>query len=137
MGLVEARKEIAGFIADLDDIRSAPERIPEGFTGGPFVAAHADIGTYEMGPAGRTTGLHDLLIEVHVVRRDLPRDYDKIEPLIEAISIMLQTKLTEKKYTELQTFEGISYALEPAEYANTETLALFIRLHGVKIQTNL
>lgn len=137
MGVVEARLEIAEVIGNIDGIRKSADRIPENLPSAPFVAAHLDKGSYVMGPAGMTTALHDLMIEVHVIRRDLTRDYDTLEALCDPICIALQSRLKDSEWENLQTFRGISYILEPAEYGDKATLALFITLHEVKIQTAL
>jgi hypothetical protein len=141
MGLVEARLELVEGAKSITGIKSAPEKIPEGSNPFPFAAAHVSTGGYVIAPAGVKTGLHNIMVELHVGRVNLAYDYDLLEPLIDELSTkwlqMLMNKNNPNGFQQIRAIERIEYSLEPAEWAGEETLACIFICVGCKVQTNL
>jgi len=68
--------QIQDEIGALSGIRAAPHEPPESMSAYPFAVAFVKSGNWTLGkPAGCMTGLHDIVVELHIARKDLARDY--------------------------------------------------------------
>jgi hypothetical protein len=71
----------------VEGMRAAPADPPENFAAFPISVAYPGTGTLTIGdPAGMYKGVLNLMLEVHVTRKDLPFDYRKIVVLFERIA---------------------------------------------------
>jgi hypothetical protein len=75
-----------------DDLRTipgmqaAPYEPPDNIQAYPFCVAYPSAATGTIGaPAGQYRIVYELIIELHVARKDMPRDYDKTAHLLEAV----------------------------------------------------
>lgn len=137
MALKDAISDIIGEIREISDIRKVPDEPPENNNQFPFVVVFPGLGNYNSGPPGVVTGLHNIRIELHVMRRDLPRDYEKVMDIFDQIPDKLYTTLKDSGFSNLQTFGNIEYVFDVLNYGGVETLGVVYTITGVKIQTIL
>jgi len=135
--LYKACKEIVDEIQTISSIRSAPEDPPDKPALFPFVVTYPESGTYRQGPARVMTGLHNILIELHVARKDLPRDYATIMNLIDVIPYELNLLLNDGGFSTIQTWDNIEYVLGTLMWNGVETLGVRYTMTEVKIHKGL
>jgi len=101
----------------------------------PFAVGYPGDGTFEGGPAGATTALHNIVIELHVARKDLPTDYSRAIPYVDSIPATLLSNLSSKWGSTISTFARISYRWGEMDYGGQKTLGIQFTVEGVKILT--
>ena len=108
-------------IASISGIRSAPALPPEKMTAGvfPFVVAYPDTGTVEVNTPGEMKFLHNIVIEIHVARKDLPRDVDTLYPYAESVPNKIFTDVTFGG--AIQTFGALSYTFGVLNWGDGDT----------------
>jgi hypothetical protein len=140
MTLQNAISQVQTYMRLVSGIKAAPEYPMDGNTlPFPFVVSFAHIGTVEIGPAGVSKGLHDVMIEVHVARKDLPKDIQSVMRFSDSVPSMLIDKLLNDNQWNhtISTFDTITYTFGPMIWAGTETLGFRFIVHNIKIQTDL
>ncbi len=86
MGLVAAIAKAQELVAAAcTGIREAPDYPPEQMNDFPFLVAFPGTGTFTGGPAGMKKGLHAITMQLHIARKNLPRDVEQAAPYIESI----------------------------------------------------
>ncbi len=124
------------YMATLPDIRSAPANPPESVNAFPFVVTLPHAGNWESQSAAWKRGLHAIVIDVHVARKDAPRDYQKFVPFVELVPNLLFNKLFLDKWSGLiDTFRSIAYTTTTFDYAGTETVGLRFTVNDIKMQS--
>lgn len=83
------------------------------------------------------TELHSINIELHVARKDLPRDYVKVMELIGTIPKEIWNRLRTGDFSNLETFGDITYLFGPLSWGAVDTLGVTYTLTDVKIQTDV
>jgi len=137
MALKDAIQDIILELREISDLRKVPDEPPENSNQFPFVIVYPGLGDYKTGPPGLVTGLHNIRMELHVVRRDLPRDFEKVMNLIDEIPEKLYTTLKDGGFSNLETFGNIEYEFSPLSYGGVDTLGVIYIITGVKVQTIL
>jgi hypothetical protein len=134
MSLVDAIKDIQYTISSIPGIRSAPDDPPEDATAYPFVVAYAGSGEFRTGePAGQMLYLGSIIVDLHVARKDLPRDAEKAMTYHESIpnDILEDTTLG----GTISTCGPVSCSgLIAMSYGGQDTLGLRFTVQNVKIQ---
>ena len=82
-------------------------------------------------------GLHSVNIELHVARKDLPRDFSLVMDLIDEIPWELMKKLNDAEYDNLATIGQIDYLFGPLSWAGVETLGVTYTITNVKVETEI
>ena len=124
-----------GYVGGLTGIKLAPTEPPEKIGDFPFVAGYPADGEWRETPAGLKTGLHNVIIELHVARKDLPFDYALAIPFVDSIPNVLMSNLTDKWDSTISTFDRITYRWGEMEWGSQKTLGLQFTVQGVKIQS--
>jgi hypothetical protein len=124
-----------GYVGGLTGIQLAPTEPPEKIGDFPFVAGYPSDGEWIETPAGLKTGLHNVIIELHVARKDLPFDYALAIPYVDSIPNVLMSNLTSKWAGTISTFDRITYRWGEMEWGSQKTLGLQFIVQGVKIQS--
>jgi len=137
MALKDAVKEIVDELQTIKDIRRVPDNPPENNDQFPFAVAYPISGFYTQGPAMVMTGLHSVNVELHVSRKDLPRDFALVMDLIDQIPQELMSLLNDGGFSEIQTFGEIPYTFGPLSWAGVDTLGVTYTIENVKVQTDL
>ena len=135
MALKDAAQEIVDELRKISDLRRVPDEPPESNSQFPFAVVYPLRGSYQGGPPGLMKGLHGIVIELHVARKDLPRDYSTVIDLIDQIPEQLLSGLKNARFDELDTFGLIEYEFGPLNYAGVDTLGVAYIMQNVKIQT--
>jgi hypothetical protein len=131
--------QVQTYVATLTGIRKAPSQPPEQMNAFPFAISYPSSGTWRMAPAGSKTGLHNIAIEIHVMRKDLPRDFDKAMDYSDILPNLLFLKLKDdnKWNFTIDTFGAISYTFGPLGYGGVDTLGFRFIVEEVKVQSNV
>lgn len=94
MSLQDAITQLQTIIGELDGIRQAPTTAPDKITQFPFAVAYPGGGSFDLRSSGWYKGLHTIILEVHIARKDLPRDIATAMPFIELIPAALDANPT-------------------------------------------
>lgn len=135
MALKDAIAEIIDELQTISGIRRVPDAPPENNEQFPFAVVYPLNGTYQQEMTHFLKGLHSINIELHVARRDLPRDYAQVMELIDTIPYELTKKLKDGGYSNLATLGVIEYVFGPLEWAGVMTLGVTYTVNNVKIET--
>jgi len=135
--LKDAVQEVVNMLREVDGLRRVPDEPPENNDQFPFVIVYPGDGRYKGGPPGLVTGLHNIVIELHIARKDLPRDFSSAMVLFDRIPFKLFANLKAKKFSTIRTFSDIEYEFGPLNYAGIDTLGPTYTMTEVKIQTTL
>jgi hypothetical protein len=136
---VEALKDAVAEIIDelqtISGIRRVPDNPPESNDQFPFAVVYPITGIYTQGPAGLLKALHSVNIELHVARKDLPRDFSVVMDLIDDIPYELQKLLNDGGFSNLATIGEIEYTFGPLSWAGVDTLGVTYTITNVKVET--
>ena len=135
MALKDAAQEIIDELRKISDIRRVPDEPPETNSQFPFAVVYPIRGTYAGGPPGLMKGLHGVVIELHVARKDLPRDYDKVMDIIDQIPEQLLSAMKNGRFNYLDTFDVIEYEFGALSWAGVDTLGVTYTMTNTKVQT--
>lgn len=125
--LRRCNKEVAG-------LRRVPTEPPETNADFPFLVGFPGPGTYYSGPPGVLKGLHGVVLELHIKRRDLAESYDDVMALVDEIPQAIYSGLP---YTYLSTLTdtGIeSSGVIPMSWGDVPTLGIRYTVN-IKVET--
>lgn len=77
--------EIQSLLKQIPGLKSAPSQPTENASAYPFLIVFADSGTWEKESASQVKGIHTITVEIHVSRKDLPRDIERVLPFGELV----------------------------------------------------
>lgn len=136
MTLQAAITQLQTTLAALTGIRAAPEYPPEDAAAFPFLIAYAGQGQFNAGePAGMMKYLGTIIIDLHIARKDLPRDTAKAMVYHDLIpnEILSDTTIG----TTVSTCGPVrTSGLIFMKYAEVDTLGIRFTIDNVKIQAN-
>jgi hypothetical protein len=136
--LYEAITAAAALIAGLSGIREAPALPEEVLNVFPFAAIYPGGGEQTM-PINRVRqDLGSIVIELHVARKDLPRDVEKAIPYVDSIPNVLFDGLDDNKWSAtIDTFESITWTFGELGWNGQQTLGFRFIVNGVKRQIDV
>ncbi|RPI96981.1 MAG: hypothetical protein EHM39_10290 [Chloroflexi bacterium] len=132
--LQQAIDEIQAVVGAVPGIRQAPTVPPEDLSFFPFAVAFVEAGEWIIGPPELMTGLHTVVIELHVARKDLPRDVTAAMRYAKAIPNAILDAHRKAEFTAFQTFERITYEFAALGWNDTATLGFRFRIERLKTQ---
>lgn len=135
MALQDVISEIQNTAGAVDGIRAAPDYIPESLNIFPFLVCYAGTGSFEISPTGVMKGLHSIILELHVARRDLSRDVKNAMQYSDSIPLALMHDPTIGG--TVSTFGRISYTFGGMQYGDQLTLGFRFTIENVKLQTTI
>ena len=125
-----------GYIRSLSGIKVAPTEPPEDMSNvWPFVVGYPQAGSFLEVPNGVRRGLHDIVIELHVSRNDLPTAYDLAIPYVDSIPNLLMSNAQDGWDGAISTFGEITYEFGALDWGDIKTMGVRFIVHDVKIQT--
>lgn len=128
---------IQGLAEGLTGIRQAPDFPPEQMNVFPFAVCYPSAGEFRAGPIGLMKGLHSLVVEIHVARKDLPRDVETALPFGELLAAAVFDDPTLGGTVDtVRADEGITYTFGALAWGGQATIGWRITV-PVKIQTVL
>lgn len=137
MALKDAVAEIVDELQTIGEIRRVPDNPPENNEQFPFAVVYPLTGLYTQGPAQVMKGLHSINVELHVARKDLPRDFKLVMDLIDEIPYELMKLLNDGGYSNLATIGDVEYIFGPLSWAGVETLGVTYTITNVKVETEI
>lgn len=133
--LQQAIDQIQDIIGAMSDIRAAPDEPPERMNRYPFAVCYAGDGVYALAPPDTMTGLHNIILELHVARKNLPRDVSTAMGFAKSIPNAIFKGWTDGNISAIQTFEQISYAFGVLEtWPDIPTVGFRFTIENVKTQ---
>jgi hypothetical protein len=111
--LQDAIDEIQARIALLDGIRIAPSFAPDQIGAFPAAIAFPRRGTWTLNDATWKTGLHTIVLEVHIARHDMARDIQAAMAYSDTVPNAIMQGLIGNIYTAITAFGPISYEFGP------------------------
>jgi hypothetical protein len=82
-------------------------------------------------------GLHSINIELHVARKDLPRDFAQVMDLIDEIPYQIMKLRKDGLLTSMATFGPITYIFGPLSWSGVETLGVTYTIEEVKVEREI
>jgi hypothetical protein len=134
--LQDAIVEIQRNIGTLPGIRRSPDAPPERADTFPFAVSYLGDGDWKEEPAGLKTGLHTIVIEIHVARKDLPRDVTAVMKYAESVPNLIFKRLNVDSLAgTIQTITSISYTFGSLGWRDVDTIGFQFKINGVKVQS--
>lgn len=126
--------QIQDTVGAISGIVSAPHEPPDQVSQWPFVAAYVKSGTWILGkPAGQMTGLHNIVVELHIARKDLPRDVTKAMTYAKSVPNAIgKAWLVSVTLSALEAIGPIEYEFTEMEWGGVITLGFRWTLTAVK-----
>lgn len=81
-------------VGAIDGIKQAPGVPPEKLSQFPFAVAYPGTGRIVMQPTGWYQAFHTIVLELHLARKDLPRDIAAALPYVELIPAVINANRT-------------------------------------------
>jgi hypothetical protein len=139
--LQQAIDAIQADLGALDGIRGAPDEAPESINVFPFVVCYPSSGEWRSDIPGAKIGLHTITVELHVARKDLPRDIQKAmaysESIPNALLKAVATTAGDRFAGTIATFDRITYTFGPLGWGGMETFGFRFQISGVKMQSDI
>ena len=126
--------EIQDQVGAISGIRGAPDEPPDSINAFPFAVCFVDTGEYLIGPPQVMTGLHTIIVELHVARKDLERDVQRAMVYAKSIPNAIFAAHAASTFTAFQTLTTITYEFGPLDWGDLQTIGFRFRLEGVKSQ---
>ena len=142
MELQEALTDFVNELQSINGLRRVPDEPPESNDQFPFAVLLPLSGVYKTGPPGLMVGLHDVSIELHILRKDdLAREYSQIMDLIDELPKKLYQAIRDATKFVNFTFggsgEGIEYKFMPMEWAGEDTIGVIYTVRSVKVTMDI
>lgn len=120
--LTTAIEYLIARMGEIDGMRSFPKRPPDKISDFPFATAFPGTGVIGLGnPLNSRRDVHTIILEIHVARKDLPNDIDRVLPFVDRVGTKLQNDVTLGGTVE--TIVGdISYTFGPLGWFVQETI---------------
>ena len=129
----DAILEIVRELRNVRDLRRVPDAPPENNDQFPFAVVYPASGRFQKESAGWMIGLHNINIELHVVRKDLPRDFTNLITLYDIIPNQLESGLENSRFSAISTWENIVYVFGALNWAGVDTLGVTFTMNNVKL----
>lgn len=137
MTIVAVVAAIQDLMLGVTGIRVAPDYAPDNLHIWPASVVFPDNGTIDSGPPGIMKGLHNIIIEIHIPKKDLQKDLEKAIPFIESVPMALLGDPT--LGDTVSTFGLITYVFGPMTWGEGTTAMSTIgprfTINDVKLQT--
>ena len=131
--LAQVIERVATVVASVPGIRSAPIAPPEQMNVFPFGVVFPADGDNTFGTPGERLALDAIAVELHVARKDLPRDVQGALPFVDSIPDALMSDMVNTQWANtIDTFESISWTFGPLGWGGMDTLGFRFTVSGVK-----
>jgi hypothetical protein len=132
--LQDAITQVQTIVSGVSGIRAAPNYPPENINDFPFAVAFPGDGEFDIEMGNLSDGIHNIVVELHVARKDLPRDVATAGAYIDSISLALWSKPTLSG--RIRWFKKISYKFGPLGWGGADTLGIRFTIHGIELATS-
>jgi len=127
-----ALQEIAGAVTG---IKGAPNYAPDALNVYPIAVAYPESGNISIQVVGEMQGLHALVLEVHVARKNLASDIQLAISYIESIAAAILDDVTLSGTVD--TLGGLEYRFGAMSWGGQDTFGVRFRLTNVKIRSTV
>ena len=134
--LQDAIEHIAHVIGGIDGIRSAPAYPEEQLNVFPFAVVYPGEGEASIS-AGVRLNLDTIIVELHVARKDLPRDVEKALPYVDSIPNEILDEVHTYWGRTIDTIESITWTFGALNWGGQETLGFRFTINGIKRRVNI
>jgi hypothetical protein len=126
--------QVQDVIAQISGVRAAPHEPPDSIAVYPFAVAFVKSGTWKLGqPTGCMTGMHDIVIELHLERKDLARDVARAMAYAKSVPQAIgDAWLVHVSLTALEAIGSLSYEFGPLSWNGIDTMGWRWTLRDVK-----
>jgi hypothetical protein len=108
-------------------VRHAPDYAPEDASAYPFVVCYPGTGTSTWEMYNARNDLHNLVIELHVQRKTLPTDIERVLQFCESIPAALKTAEKAGEMGAIDSFGTMTYVFGPMAWGSEDTNTLGFR----------
>lgn len=131
--LAEVIERVAFIMASVPGIRRAPISPEEQMNVFPFAVVYPLDGESQFGTPGERLELDSLAVELHVARKDLPRDVQGALPFVDSIPDALMEDMVSTQWAgTIDTFDIISWTFGPLGWGGMDTLGFRFTVSGIK-----
>jgi hypothetical protein len=133
--LVDVCTAVAALVASISGIRRAPTYPEESLNIFPFVVVYPGAGSENYAVPGERLSLSSIVVELHVARKDMPRDIAAAMPYGDSIpnKLMLDPTVSGKA----DTFGGIEWTFGELNWGAQQTLGFRFTMLNVKRRNNV
>ncbi|MBT7070744.1 MAG: hypothetical protein HN975_07640 [Anaerolineae bacterium] len=129
MTLQAAVEQVQDLMGAVSGVKSAPDYPPENINEYPFVVAYMGGGEIVFDTPSAYKGLHTIIIELHIARKDLPNDIEIAAPYVDSIPAALMADATLAGTVNL--FDNITYEFTEMLWDAVETIGFRFSINGV------
>ena len=130
--------EIQNDLATISGIRAAPHEPPDQMSAFPFIVCYPVSGEWNSDIPGSKKGLHNIVVELHIARKALPRDVAAALVYCDSIPNMLLKAVSptgDLFNNSISTFERITYRFGNLGWGDTATVGFRFEILNVKLQS--
>lgn len=125
--------QVATKLAAVSGIRKAPANPEEQMNVFPFAVVYPGDGESTFGVPGERLSLDSIVIEVHIARKDLPRDVATSLPFADSVpNALMSDMITTQWAGTIDTFESIGWTFTSLGWGGIETLGFRFTVNGIK-----
>jgi hypothetical protein len=128
--------QVQDAVGALSGIRGAPDEPPEAINVYPFAVAFAGTGDYEQ-QKGKMRGNHNVIVELHVARKDLARDVAAAMAYAKSIPNAIYAAQEDGSLAASSYIGRISYTFGPMAWAGVPTLGFRFEIEGVRTEDTI
>lgn len=130
-------EDIAATVAAISGIRSAPALPDDSLNVTPFAIIYPGTGIASPGIPGERLNLDTVIIELHVAKRDMPRDIATALPFVDSIPNALMTAFTTDQWgSTIETFTDIQWTFQDLDWMGLGTIGFRFIVTGIKRRIN-
>lgn len=126
--------QIQAEVRTVPGIRAAPDEPPAQISHFPFAVCYAREGHYRIGPPNTMQGIHEIVLEVHVARQEMERDFQEVMPYAKAVPAAILAAYKSGRLSGLEVLKEIGYAFGPLGWGGVATMGFLFRISGIKTQ---
>ena len=126
--------EIQDVVGAISGIKAAPDQPPEDMNEFPFAVAYSDSGAFGWLAKNAVEGRHNIKVEIHVQRQNLPYDVAAAMAYCHNVPIAILTAANDGTFTAIKEIGSISYEFGPLGWLGTATMGFAFRIEGAWTQ---
>lgn len=129
-------QELIVKLRTVEGLGHTPDYPPEKIGGFPFVVVYSGSARHLWNTSDDTRALRDIIIEVHVARRDLGYDVQQALIYAENIPLIPFTMVKDEDFTQVDTFEEVTSEFIGLGW-DVPTMGFRFTITQVKIKTDI
>lgn len=136
--LYDAIKQVQKYVGAHAGIKKAPANPPQDLSDFPFSLCYAQSGAWESKFAGDKSGLHNLVLEIHVADK-LPGAFEEVMKYSDSIPNLLYSKFLNDNHwnNTIATFQRITYTFGKLDWGTAPTVGFRFVVEGVLLQSTI